>query len=222
LKQERLRSNSLFSRHSGAGSSFALLSILVFWSGIGCGSDDEGEASLPPDVPTPTPTPTPDAPGDDDATASNSSPAHTLSMSDTGIWLLSPTGGPYDSIEQSSLIITDTLDGSETPSCELTYTLQGDSVKESLPSASSCPGCDYIFSVRYTLVSGAPGDCYRADLPQDQSLWNLGYSQQNGYVYYDYNGTGLWLPWYDAFRDETDADRIFLTWTQTVGITIDD
>ena len=42
----------------------------------------------------------------------------------------------------------------------------------------------------------------------------MGYSSEDRLIYYNYNNTGIWLPWYDASRL---GDEISFEWESTKG-----
>lgn len=197
--------------------SFALVGVLVLAlsASVGCsGSDAEETPTLPPDQTTPTAAPTPPTNTDpEDTEPSNPSPAHTLRQLDEGTWVMSPTGGPYSDVS-GSLLVSEYLDGSETPTaCQLEYALTGYKV------SPGCSGCNYTFRIKHVLLSGDPEECRRDDLPEDGQYLVLGYSSETHLVYYDYQDTGSWLPWYEGSRN---GDEIVYTWEVERGTTEDD
>lgn len=169
--------------------------------------------SLPPDTTSPTPEATalPDPIGEP-IEPSNPSPRDTVTFLDQGSWTMSPTGGPYDAMS-GVLEMGEYINGSEEPSCLLTYALTGAKV------STSCPGCNYTFRIQHVLVEGAPDECQRTDYPEDGIYLIFGYSSETRIIYYDYADTGYWLPWYDALRQ---GDEITFEWSTTYGTELDD
>jgi hypothetical protein len=147
----------------------------------------------------------------------NEEPLHTLTMTHTGQWDLLPLGGPFTSMV-GELQVTELLDGDEmTPWCKVTFSLTGQAVDE------VCPTCDFGFLILFYLSDegdkkdpkvGGREDCQSPQLPQDGETRVLAYSEAESLLYFNYYGTDIWVPWYEAaqFRDELNYE-----WTDAAG-----
>lgn len=196
-------------------SAFSPVRVWVFGAllvglGLGCSStpDEQVSPTLPVDTSSPTPFPTPMASSPQEPPPpSNPEPSHTLLMQESGTWVMSPTGGPYDAMS-GTLLIEQLLDGKGDPICSLTFSLTG------AKAGFQCPGCSYTYFIQHVLVEGDPEPCSGAELPQDGDSRVLGYSSEDRLIYYNYNDTGIWLPWYDASRL---GDEVSFMWESSMG-----
>jgi hypothetical protein len=165
-------------------------------------------------------------------------PSHSLTILQTGDWLLTPEGGPYTEMTGTLRLrervdgefLGDTADTADTalpvdtepdtsdtamvePECDVEYALHGEVVEP------GCPGCTATFAVTHTLVSGDPGACLDPEAPTPDGVWNLGYDPTAAAILLNYGGSGVWLAWYDATRA---GDAITFSWTTTVAVSVDD
>lgn len=160
----------------------------------------------------------------------NLEPQNTLQMTHEA-WLNAlPQGGPYDSIS-GDLTITEVLDGNEAvPWCTVTFQLTGELVQE---EADRCAECDYTFSVLFTLIDegdpnpdpeteeknpdiGGLAACASPDVPEDGETRVFGFDSTQESFLFNYFGSGIWIPWYDA---QLLNDELYLVWTETTGFT---
>lgn len=107
-----------------------------------------------------------------------------------------------------SLLVNETVDGKGDPTCVLDFSLTG------TKAGYQCPGCNYTFFINFVLVEGDAEACASSDLPEDGDARVMGYSSEDRLIYYNYNNTGIWLPWYDASRL---GDEISFEWESTKG-----
>lgn len=203
--------------------------VLMAITLVGCaGEDDDPIVALPPvdsertrDTSSGFPL---DSLGD---SAADEAPAHTLTMEQWGLWELSPFGGPYTAMV-GELRVWEYLDGlrpdsadtaldtgmgwEEALSCQAVLSLVGEPLDE------VCATCSFGFAVQITLVDGDPSACRDPDMPQDgeERAWAW---DEAGLIWYDYGGSGLWLPWWEAMRS---GDSIDFQWTTTVGVVLDE
>ena len=56
--------------------------------------------------------------------------------------------------------------------------------------------------------------CKSPDLPTDLERWNMGWSEDEQTLYFNYYDSGFWLPWYEA---DAVHDDIAFTWAETLG-----
>ena len=155
---------------------------------------------------------------------SDNVPLHTLTMMHLGSWELLPLGGPYTSMV-GELSVVELLDGdTRTPWCQATFSLTGQLVSD------KCTTCEYAFVMEFYLISegdpkekelpederavGGLADCQSPELPEDGESRIYGFSADEGAVYFNYYGSGIWIPWYDGaqIRDEVSFD-----WEETAG-----
>lgn len=141
-------------------------------------------------------------------------PADTLSILQEGSWLMTPLGGPYTAmtgeLQCLEILNGDTLE----PSCALSWSLTGELLGE-----GGCAGCLFTFDVSFYLSDGVAEDCYDPELPQSGERWLLGYDEAAGALLREYEGTGVWIPWYSA---SLSGDTLSFSWSATVGITADE
>ncbi len=188
----------------------------------------EPEAVAPPATTLPTdPTPTlPSipledtgtwAPADTGGTATNLDPSATVQIIQEGFWTLSPDNGPYEQISGTLRIDewpdgvidtgTDTaVDTAEPPRCEVTFSIEG----ADQPN-HSCPDCDVVFNITWTLVEGDPGPCRDPDLPLDGAEWRIGYVSATNTIKFDYYHSGVWVDWYETEQNNDTLHVIYDT-----------
>lgn len=153
---------------------------------------------------------------------SDEEPPFELSLAHAGVWELLPLGGPYTSMV-GELTITELLDGNKsTPWCSATFSLTGQAVDD------VCDTCDYGFTILFYLVEegskkedkgkeeavGGLAECRSPDLPADGEVRTLAYSDADSTIYFNYYGSDIWIPWYDA----SDLhDEVNFEWEATLG-----
>lgn len=146
-------------------------------------------------------------------TATDVSPTHTLTMTHTGEWLMSPTAGPWTAVT-GTLLVTEVLDGDvDAPACTVTFALTGQA------SPANCGSCDASFDILYYVAAGDRSTCRDPELPADGATLRMGWSDREAAILLDYQGSGVWLPWYPGARA---ADRVTFSWSQTAGVVVED
>lgn len=181
------------------------------------GEGDSGAAELPPADSVPWPDDTvPDTFYVDTSlgeTGGDTEPAHTLTIRYEGAWSLTPAGGPYAAMT-GALVLTELLDGDEEePACAAEFSLTGQAVEE------GCDSCVATFAVRHYLAAGDAEACRDPERPEDGDTWTLGWSRAERTVYLDLQGSGVWIPWFEA--EELD-DELLLSWEATLGVAVDE
>lgn len=186
--------------------------------GAGCATDgeDSGGGTLPPEDTA--------IPGDSDEdtfifdtniedTGFDGEPTHLLTMQHEGTWDMSPNGGPWTAVS-GELVVVEYLDGNDLkPTCEVTFSLTGEEAD------TTCDTCRAAFELLYYVADGVREDCLDPELPQDGQTVRMGWSEQDETVYLDYQGSGVWLPWYPGDRVD---DSVRFSWETTVGVAIPD
>ena len=153
---------------------------------------------------------------------SNETPPFELDLNHAGAWQLLPLGGPYTSMV-GELTVTELLDGNEsTPWCSATFALTGQAVDD------LCKTCDYGFTILFYLLEegsekedkgkgdsvGGLEKCRSPDIPSDGEVRTLAYSDSDSTIYFNYYGSDIWIPWYDA----SDLhDEVNFEWEATLG-----
>jgi hypothetical protein len=153
---------------------------------------------------------------------SNEEPPFELDLAHAGVWELLPLGGPYTSMV-GEMTVTELLDGNEnTPWCSATFSLTGQATPD------LCDTCDYGFIILFYLTKegskdknkdddekvGGLEDCRSPDLPADGETRTLAYSDADSTIYFNYYGSDIWIPWYDA----SDLhDEVNFEWESTLG-----
>lgn len=193
--------------------------LLAALAAPGCAStaDDSGGGELPPADTS--------SDGEDSAvdtfswdtsiedSGGDESPKHTLTITHEGGWSMAPDGGPWVSAT-GEIVVTEVLDGDEAaPTCEVTFALTGEASDE------GCPGCDATFDLLYYVGAGVREDCRDPDLPQDGDVVRMGWSDAEETVFLDYQGSGVWLAWYEGRRV---GDEVTFTWESALGVTVED
>lgn len=201
----------------------------AFGGAFGCKGGDDGSAVvLPPEDTARTRDSTSGFPLDSLGDSGlDQSPDHTLTLEQWGEWDLSPFGGPYTALvgelrawEYLDGLRPDTADTADTGglraealTCAVTFSLVGEALDE------GCPSCDFAFAVQLYLVDGDPADCRDPDMPTDGEVRAWGWSGADDTIWYDYGGSGLWLPWWPGIRA---GDSVSFVWTATLGVAVDE
>jgi len=169
-------------------------------------------------------------------------PNNTLLLQHVGSWSLSPLGGPYRAVV-GDLTVEEFIDGDdEMPWCWVVYALTGEVVEDE--RADSCATCDFVFEVQYYVnvdgglrpEEGAEPidtggnydeddvvethgieDCMSPELPRDGDRVLMGWAEDEGTLYMEYYGSGIWLPWYSG---ELAFDQLEFSWVDEFGFVI--
>ena len=150
----------------------------------------------------------------------NEEPPFELDLMHEGLWELLPLGGPFTSMV-GEMHVTELLDGNKTtPWCDVTFSLTGQAIDE------PCDTCDFGFIILFYLIeegtgkdnkgnkTGTLNDCRSPDLPTDGETRILGYSDLDSTIYYNYQDSDIWIPWYDASELH---DEVNFAWEATMG-----
>ena len=138
----------------------------------------------------------------------DASPTVTITAVHTGTWNLSPAGGPYTSVDGTIAVLETRSDG-ERHECDFSYSVEGDAVTD------LCDDCTEAYRVSFAFESGNANACSDPDLPALNDRLTFAWSPQEGVLYWDYEDTGAWVPWYVVTR----ANNAFcLSWTATWGV----
>lgn len=198
--------------------------ILTLLAGCADEGDDTGPAELPPEDSSGVPQDTvPDTFFVDTSygeTGFDDSPKHLLTITYDGLWTMTPAGGPYTAMT-GELELTEVLDGDEdAPTCVMAWSLTGALAEE------GCEGCLATFEVLHYEVdgkgktkAGEEETCEDPERPDDGDLWRMGYARAAGAVLRDWEGTGVWISWFEA--DEL-GDTLRLSWEATVGVAVEE
>lgn len=168
---------------------------------------------------------------------SDPSPDHQLTLRHRGAWTLSPSVGLWTELS-GTLSVVEAVDGvgldtgadsgadsgegakgddtAEQPACELEYQLAG---PVTVGDPQGCSVCDYTAALVVTLTSGDLSTCRDPELPLDGAAWVVGVSIDDGVLYTNYHGTGLWLPWYNS---EQSSNTVTFWWDSVMGVDIED
>lgn len=187
--------------------------------------------------PTPTPataTPPPTVPWVDtgifrpsdtgeDPTLDDDVPDHTLEVVHSGYWERS--GTPYDAVvgelhvrEILDGYVPDTSDTGDQLACDVRWFVTGtpDSI------VHTCPGCDPGWEVTFTYDEASVSTlalCNDRELPDDGSVWHLALHPGDGVIYYNWFGSGVWLPWWNA---EEVGDRVDYGWQGQIAVGVEE
>lgn len=141
-------------------------------------------------------------------------PEHWLSITQEGVWEMTPRGGPWTTMT-GELVVTEILDEDiENPTCSLTYALTGEGVE-----APGCETCDVAFLVSFYVSEGDPESCSDPDLPLQDEERTFGWSEVDSTIYLDYAGTGVWIPWYEG---EIDEDTLTFTYSAELAKVVEE
>lgn len=216
-------STSLAATARSVGTTALLVGILA-----ACNGSDTGEAvgsQLPPSDTDGASgdTSMPFFPVDTAAdTGFNLEPVDTLTLQHTGLWSQSPVGGPYSALTGDLTVFEYLNDDEGQPWCRVHFAVTG------LKTDVACPTCDIGYLVEFYVVSEGPTEeeaagevqvgglemCKSPDLPADLERWNMGWSEDEQTLYFNYYDSGFWLPWYEA---DAVHDDIAFTWAETLG-----
>lgn len=209
------------------------MSSHLLWFGLlgaGCvGSDDTG---VPQNLPETTDSNSTSSDSIDwnindtgmSGSGSNESPPFELALDHQGVWDLLPLGGPYTSMV-GEMTITELLDDNKNnPWCQVTFSLTGQSVDD------VCDTCDFGFLILFYVseegvgkeknddgdkeLVGGLSDCKSPDLPANNESRTLAYSDADSTIYYNFNDSGIWIPWYDA---SDIHDEVNFQWEALMG-----
>ncbi|MFK7929208.1 MAG: hypothetical protein AB8H79_13525, partial [Myxococcota bacterium] len=98
--------------------------------------------------------------------------------------------------------------------CAVTYTLIG-----SPSEVAPCTGCAWAMDVEFRVAEGDPEPCYDPDLPSDGDIKRFGWNDSSGQLLYDFQGTGVWFPW---FPGSASSDQVDFNWQARVGVSIEE
>jgi hypothetical protein len=147
----------------------------------------------------------------------NLTPAHYVYMSQTGTWNMGSASPPFGSVT-GTLAITEYVDQLDTAApvyeCAVRYVLTGEEVTQ-----HTCADCDFVFNVEHYVSQGDPSTCNDPDTPTSGEVWQLGFDQGTAQIYFNYHGTDVWLPWYDATKTGSVVDFL---WEATLAIEVED
>jgi hypothetical protein len=197
--------------------------VLLALAALGC-NGDEPPGTTPPTVDTDTGEPQ-ILPLDSFALPEDTAPEvipdltpdHYVILTQVGLWNLGNASAPWGSVSGTLRVreFVDALDTAEPVyECNVEYTLTGTEV-----TPHDCPGCDFVMAVEHYVVSGDPSACHDPDVPLDGAVRHLGYENGAQKLLFDYYGSGVWLPWYDADRTGQVVD---FEWTAQLGIELPD
>jgi hypothetical protein len=169
-------------------------------------------------------------------------PNNTLAIQHVGSWSLSPLGGPYRAVV-GDLTVEEFIDGDEDmPWCWVVYAMTGEVVEDA--RAESCATCDFVFEIQYyvnvdgglrpedgaepidtggnydeddVVETNGIEDCMSPELPRDGERLLMGWSEDEETLYFEYYGSGIWLPWYSG---ELDFDKLDFSWVDEFGFVV--
>ena len=152
--------------------------------------------------------------------AADVEPDHWLHITQLGTWNLSPPGGPYANLTgtlTATEIVDQLEDTADPPDCQVVYALVGQTYEP-----HTCAECDFTVRVEFT-GTGNRESCYDPDMPPlstpDGGGWPMGYSSSTNKVYFNYYGSGVWVPWYDAVKV---GDVITIDFSTSIAIDIEE
>jgi len=151
----------------------------------------------------------------------------TLDVTHQGNWTVSPPVNPeYLSGEMTITEVAN--EDTNNPWCSFTYQLSSTQVL----SNYGCPTCEYVFEIEFYILdydesppdteddmepmtqAALIEDCLLPDLPDHGEHRQLGWSFVEQTIYYNYDNSGLWIPWYSASEI---ADEVIFSWESRVG-----
>ncbi len=211
---------------------------VVAW-GCSGSADDTAQAALP-DADTGV---AEDNPSDTgllggvDTGVTNDSPNDVLEVTYEGEWVLTPQDGPYRNMT-GALEVREIRNGNEEePWCTVSFALTG-TVPEDEEDAG-CSYCDVTLEVLHYLSEeglfekdgdpildedkksdtygeqlGLRENCMDPDVPADQDRWTLSFAEEDDTIFFDYYGTGVWVPWYEG---SLVHDTLTFSYTAEVG-----
>jgi hypothetical protein len=144
-------------------------------------------------------------------------PTNWLYLRQSGRWELGSASPPFDTLT-GTLDHVEYVDELDTAipvyECNVRYSLTGEQ-----DDTHSCTECDFVFNVEHYVVAGDPGACNDPDAPTSGAVWQMGFDQGAGIIYFNYYGTGVWLEWYDATKSSNLVD---FSWEDTLAIDLED
>lgn len=147
----------------------------------------------------------------------NIEPENYVLMNQIGQWRLSSADPPYGNLV-GDLHITEYIDALDTAlpvyECNVVYALTG-----SIREQHGCTECDFVYDVEYFVNSGDPTTCHDPDAPVSGDVLQLGFVNSDSSIWYDYQGTEVWIPWYDADKIGSVVD---FEWIATLAIEVVD
>ena len=195
-------------RPTGGRLAWLMLSAGLVACGAGEGTSTPQPTLPAEDTPDPTqPLSVTPFPGGGIQPGGDTSPESVVRVVEEGEWLLSPAGGPWDAMA-GTLLVEEFVDGGEDPSCHKSFGLTG-----SIVEGSTCSGCLVVLRVEHRLVEST-GACAALDLPEAQEVRDEGLREADHLILYDYEGSGVWMPWYDAART---GDTVSFSWERSFG-----
>lgn len=152
-------------------------------------------------------------------TLGNDVPAATISIEHSGWW--DRSGTPFDAMvgrlqvaERINGYVPDTSDTGDNLACDVAYFLTGTPANGN----GGCADCGPAWRVTFTLdpesVTGLEG-CRDPELPNDGDTWLLSNNPVEGMIYFNYFGSGVWLPWWPAAES---SERIDYGWIGELAV----
>ena len=177
-----------------------------------------------------------------DGSGLDQQPNNTLLVQHVGEWSLSPLGGPYRAVV-GELVVEEFIDGDDDqPWCWVVYAMTGEVVDDG--RAGGCATCDFVFDVEFyvnqdgglrpedgavpidtggnfdeddVVETNGREDCRSPEMPEDGERWLMGWSEDEGTLYMEYYGSGIWLPWYEG---ELAFDQLSFSWIDEFGFVV--
>lgn len=146
-------------------------------------------------------------------------PSDVLSIEHAGYW--DRSGSPYDALvgrlevrERVNGYQPDTSDTGDILPCDVAWFLTGTPDE----SVMTCEGCGPIWTLTFTQDPASVGQfsaCRDPDLPGDGDVWRMAFHPEDETIYFNFFGTGVWLPWWPA---RPTGDRVDFGWVGTLAI----
>lgn len=189
---------------------------------VGCG------AKPPAHTDSPFPEDTDDAPTLPDGTTTfpddtgfggpvDQAPEHWLHVRHLGSWTLS--GSPVSAASGFLTVeeIVDELeDSGDLPDCRVVYAMTAGPPAEPQP----CPGCAFALDVTFTVTEGDLELCRWPELPRNGDVWQMAYATAEQALLREYNGTGVWVSWYDV--EPSQPDNLTFGFSTSLGLTLEE
>lgn len=150
-------------------------------------------------------------------------PDNTIQVEHTGFWERS--GSPYDAIV-GELHVREIIDGyvpatadtGDVLDCDVSWFVTG------TPDliVHTCAGCGPSWAVSFTYDTDSVSTidaCADVELPDDGDVWHLAFHPGDGVIYFNYYGTGVWMPWWDA---EENGARVDYGWTGELAFAVEE
>ena len=219
---------------------FTLVAAACCLIGACTPSGEDSDIPELPDEDTPLPEDTGpfEIPEDTDNTGPvDQEPLHYLYAYQDGDWALTPSGGPYTALTgtlevwefidyprpsqtDTDIPWTDTdypwLELEETPViCNVVYRVVGSASEPE----DACSDCAWSMDIQFDVQSGDPTPCSDPDLPANGDIRRFGWRTSDSTLLYDYQGVGVWFPWY---RANGAADQVAFSWFNRSGISLEE